>query len=252
MLPRLLAFETNPPMQRVLLLLSSLLSLTALGVVLLRGESEPPPPPAPPPATDTALELTRLGQRVRAVEAELEVLRGRGVPAGSAAAAPGAAAPAPAALAEEVADLLSLQAGEAMTGPEGRQYLKELMKEAQAEVGRERQQARLQEAAADEQTQKAERAERWRRFVTEASLSWSQEQELKGRLEAEDKLRDELYQKLRDGQVQFPELRQRVSAAREETNAAMAKALSAEQKAKFDATREAERSPRGGGGGPRR
>lgn len=197
--------------------------------------------------------MTRLAQRVQALEAELEVLRRQVAvaPAAAAPVAPGATAVPADALAGEVAQLkqqlADLQAGEALASPSGRDYLKGLVKEAEAELGRERQQARAQDFARGQDERKAERTERWKRFATDAHLTWAQEQELNRRLADEEARREQLMAQLRDGSVGFGDVRRGVNDARRATDDAMAKVLDDGQRQQFQAAR-AEESPRGGGG----
>lgn len=248
-------------MQRLVLAASALLSVSALGVALF-GRSDPPPPPPPPPPSVSEADLARLEGRVTALEAELDVLRSQVRAGGGAVVAPGAAAGpvAPEALAAQVAqlkqELADLQAGEALAAPSGREYLKALVREAETELGRERQQARAQEFAKSQEAAKSQRAERWKRFASEASLTWQQEQALNARLAVEESKREELFAKLRDGELGFGEVRRGLGDVRRETDQAMTQSLSAEQKAKYDAARAEEggfgRGPGGGGGGRQR
>jgi hypothetical protein len=186
------------------------------------------------------------------------VLRGQVRAGGGAVVAPGVAASpvAPEALAAQVAqlkqELADLQAGEALAAPSGRDYLKELVKEASRELDRERQQARAQEFVKSQEAAKSQRAERWKRFVSEANLTWQQEQMLNARLAVEESRREELLAKLRDGELGFGEVRRGLGDVRRETDQAMTQTLSPEQRAKYDAARAEEggfgRGPGGGGG----
>lgn len=245
-------------MQRLVLAASAVLSLVALGVALTaRPEPAPPPPSSPATSVDPSV-VASLEGRVRALEAELEVLRSQvrsGAPAPGAAAGPVA----PEALAAQVAqlrqELSDLQAGEALSAPTGREYLKSLVKEAEADLGRERQQARTETFAKAQQDAKSTRAERWKRFTSEAGLTWQQEQALNERLAAEEAKRDALLAQLRDGAVGMSEVRRGLGDERRATDQAMAQTLSADQQAKYDAVRAEEggfgRGGPGGGRGPR-
>ena len=241
-------------MQRLVLAASAVLSLAALGVAVT-ARPEAPPPPAPAPSIDPQV-VASLEGRVRALEAELEVLRSQ-VRSGGAAAPGAVAGPvAPEALAAQVAqlrqELSDLQAGEALAAPSGREYLKSLVKEAEADLSRERVQARTETFAKAQEDAKSARAERWKRFASEAGLTWQQEQALNQRLAVEEAKRDELLGKLRDGAVGMGEVRRGLGDERRATDQAMTQTLSADQKAKYDAARAEEGGfGRGGQGGGR-
>lgn len=241
-------------MQRLVLAASAVLSLVALGVALTARPEAVPPPPAPSgPSVDPQV-VASLEGRVRALEAELEVLRSQ-VRSGGAAAPGVVAGPvAPEALAAQVAqlrqELSDLQAGEALAAPSGREYLKGLVKDAEEDLNRERMQARSETFAKAQEDAKSARTERWKRFASEAGLTWQQEQALNQRLAAEEAKRDELVGKLRDGALGMGEVRRGLSDERRATDEAMAQTLSADQKAKYDAVRAEDRGVGRGGQGP--
>jgi hypothetical protein len=246
-------------MPKFALALSVALSSGALLVALFaRGEPAPPPPAAPVASPTWEADLARLEGRVQALEAEVKVLRSQlssGAPQGRGVEV----VQAPEALASEVAQLrqalADLQAGEALSAPEGREYLKSLVKEAQADLSRERERARALDIVSSEEMARGERKERWKRFVAEAGLTWAQEQDLDRLVKVEEEKRSELFQKVKEGSLGFGEMRRELGSARRATDAAMAAQLSPEQKAKYDTVRLEEGRTPGrpgrGGLGPR-
>jgi hypothetical protein len=238
-------------MNRLLPVAALLLSLAALAVALLGGE---PPPPPPTVAQEVAVGPTRAQfeawvRRVEALEvttlslarraAALE--RGAGLPVAAGTAGGGAPAPEAAALAAQVeqlkAEVQGLIVGETLNSPSGREQLKAAVQAAQADLVRERFEARQQQAA-------RVRQERLQRFVREARLSGSQERELTQLLDAEA----ERTRALREQGLEGRERREALRTLRSETDAAAARVLDAGQRTAYEQLRREERPdgrPRG-------
>jgi hypothetical protein len=240
------------------------LSALALAVALWgsRGEPEAPVLPSETPSASSSPELRELERRVKSLEdnalslsKRLMLLEQRPVTSsdgGQVAVAPGALAAEVEQLRTEVRGLL---AGEALSSEGGREYLKDMVRSVQDEMRTEQRQVRLQQVQQAQAQARAESAERWRQFASEARLSYAQEQQLTSRLKAEDTRREALLEELRAGTRTPQQLRQELRELRTQTDTEMKAILDETQQAKYDELRREEwrRSrPRGwqGGGQP--
>lgn len=107
---------------------------------------------------------------------------------------PGLQVQAPALVAEVAQlkqELRSVMQGEVMSDSAGRAAMKDLVREAEGDLARERQ-ARRQER---QQQRAAEQQAKWKRFITDARLTSQQEQTLTQRLAAEDASRKALFER---------------------------------------------------------
>lgn len=238
-------------MQRFLPIASLVLASTAVVAAFVPREATPP---AVAPVSERAAanddELDALRRRVDVIEDEQRVIwnrvvtlekRAQGVVEGG--AYDGGAMPP--ALVAEVAllkqELRSVMQGEVLTDPAGRSAMKDVVREVQGEMVRERlaQRQQRQEARALEQKAK------WKSFATDARLTSQQEQTLTQRLEAEDAARKALFE--RGTPPEREELRT-LRDQRRETDALMLPMLDETQKTKYQELRQEDR---GGGGGER-
>lgn len=234
------------------------LSLVALGIALWGPHGEtvaPSPGDARGPSATASPGDRDLERRVKSLEdatlslsRRLMLLEQR--PAGASDGGQGA----PVALAAELEQLKQevrgLTAGEALHSEGGREYLKDMMRSVQDEMRteqREQWQQRFQQAQA--QAQEA-RAERLRQFVTTAKLSYSQEQELKRRMESEETQRQALMDAMRDGSKSPRDARQELRDLRTQTDTAVKAVLDDSQKAQYDDLRREDFPQRGNRGGP--
>ncbi|MFL5353925.1 hypothetical protein [Archangium sp.] len=236
------------------------LSLLALSVALWgpRGETvAPASPPSEPPTASSSLELKELERRVKNLEdtslslsKRMMLLEQRPVvtsDGGVVAVAPG--------LSAEVEQLRSevrgLVAGEALNSEGGRQYLKEMVRSVQEDMRGEQRDARMQQFQQVQAQVQAARTERMRQFVSDAKLSYSQEQELSRRMQNEDTQRQALMDAVRAGEKSPRDVRQEVRQLREQTDQSVKSVLDESQQAKYEEMRREEmREFRGGGGGP--
>jgi hypothetical protein len=241
-------------MNRLLGFASLSLSVVALAVSFWgpRETAAPTPSSERPAAASSSQDVRALEQRVKALEETAQLLSRRmlAYEQRPVAAGDGGAVAAPVALAAEVeqlkAEVRAMVAGEALHSEGGREYLKEMVRTAQEEVRAEQRQERQQQwVQAQAQAQQA-RGERWRQFVSEAGLNYTQEQELTRRLEAEETRRQALMEEVRTGVKSPRDVRQEMRALRTQTDEEMKQLLSAEQQAKYTELRREER-PRGGG-----
>lgn len=235
------------------------LSALALAIALFGSRGEPvAPPPASEPATDvfTSLELESIERRVESLEQtalslskRLMLLEQRP----GAASAGGGGAVAPASLAAEVEQLRSevrgMIAGEALQSQGGREYLKDAVRSVQEEMRNEQRELRQQQMLQAQAQAQAGRAERLRQFVSDAKLSYSQEQELTRRVESEATQRQALFDAVRAGAKSPREARQEVRQLRQQTDKEMEALLDEAQRAQYEQMRREERReerPRGG------
>ncbi|MFY0525922.1 hypothetical protein ACN28I_23160 [Archangium gephyra] len=235
------------------------LSVLALAIALFGSRGEPvSPPPANEPAADvfTSLELESIERRVESLEQtslslskRLMLLeqRPRGASDG------GGVAMAPASLAAEVEQLRSevrgMIAGEALQSQGGRDYLKEAVRSVQEEMRTEQREQRQQQMLQAQEQAQAGRAERLRQFVSDAKLSYSQEQELTRRMQGEDAQRQALFDAVRAGAKSPRDARQEVRQLRQQTDKEMAAVLDESQRVRYEEMRREERReerPRGG------
>lgn len=189
---------------------------------------------------DTAVSLS---SRVMAIERRPMALPDGG---GAVAALP------PAALAQEVEQLRSevrgLIAGEALQSEGGREYLKEMVRSVQDELRTAQRQERQQQWLQNQTQAQAARAERVRKFVSEAGLNYSQEQELMRRLDTEETRRQALFAQVEAGSKAQQDVRRELRELRRQTDAEMQKVLSEEQRVKYEELRREERGPGRQGG----
>lgn len=218
---------------------------------------------APAPSTESRSSATASGdavleQRVKALEETAQLLSRRvmvleqGRPL--ALASDGGTGAVPAGLAQEVEQLRGevrgMVAGEALNSEGGREYLKSMVRTVQDEMRTEQRQERMQQWQQAQAQAQTERTERWHKFVSTAGLGYSQEQELMRRLQDEDTQRQALMAQVRDGTKDPREVRQEIRTQRNETDEAMAKVLSDDQKKQYDEMRRADAQqnrPFGGG-----
>lgn len=235
-------------MLKLLAPLSLVLSLVALSVVLFRPEPEPPLAiEQPKPHVTVDLE-----PRVRAMEVAIDSMSRRVRALELAATADGGVLPVAATtgleaeLSELKTQMRDLSAGMALDTEEGKATMKELIKSVQQESFQERQQARAEQFANTIASAQTERLEKWKQFVTDASLNYTQEQQLLQRIQQEAQQAQQLAEQVKSGELQPREMRQQLRSTREETDALMKQSLSAEQLQKYGELRESER-PRGPG-----
>jgi hypothetical protein len=192
---------------------------------------------------DTAVSLS---SRVMALERRPMALPDGG---GAVAALP------PAALAQEVEQLRNevrgMIAGEALQSQGGREYLKEMVRSVQDEMRTTQRQERQQEWLQAQSQAQASRAERLRKFVSEAGLNYTQEQELTRRMDAEEARRQALFAEVEAGSKAPQDVRRELRDMRRQTDAEMQKVLSEEQRVKYEELRREERGGPGRQGGQR-
>lgn len=246
-------------MRQLIPIVALALSASALAVAFLRSPEPTESPAAAAPQAGTSDDLgtvEELEERIRYLEGANDQLARRITylerrPA--VMALDGGAVPVPEAVASEVAELRaevrSMIAGEALHSEGGKQYLREAVREVQQQLEEERRVQRMERVAQREEAAAGERAERWKRFASEAQLDWNQEQELTRRMALEEERRRALMEALRSGSGDPRSMRQEMRALRQETDAAMQQTLSAEQFQQYQQTRREDR--RGGGGGGR-
>lgn len=240
------------------------LASLALAVALWSSYDVPvPPPSAGGPAAPTApQDVQALEKRVKSLEDTVVHLSSRLMelerrPAGAEGSGGVAGGAPPAALAQEVeqlkTELRSLMAGEALNSEGGREYLKEMVRSVQDEMRTAQRQERQQQWMQAQVQLQTERAERLRRFVSEAGLNYNQEQELTRRFQEEDTRRKSLLDEMRAGSKTQRDVRQELRALRTQTDQAMQQLLNEEQRVKYkEMRREESGGGRGPGGGDRR
>jgi hypothetical protein len=233
-------------------------AVIALGVALAGPREEVAPSPsteAPPSISPQALQA--LERRVKSLEdtavhlsSRLMTLERRPMAVSDGGGV--VAAMPPAALAQEVEQLRgevrSLIAGEALQSEGGRQYLKEMVRSVQDEMRTAQRQERQQQWVQGQAQAQTARAERLRKFVSEAGLNYSQEQELTRRLEGEDARRQALLAEVETGSKNPQGIRRELRDLRRQTDAEMQKVLSEEQRVKYEALRREEQGPGRQGG----
>lgn len=236
-------------MQRVLPIASLVLASAAVVAAFVPRDASPPAAASAserPTSNDDDLEVLR--RRVDVIEDEQRVIwnrvlvlekRAQGVVEGG--GYDGGAMPP--ALVAEVAllkqELRSVMQGEVLSDPAGRSAMKDIVREVQGDMLRERQAQRQQRQEARAVEQKA----KWKSFATDARLTSEQEQTLTQRLEAEEAARKALFE--RGTPPERDELRA-LRDQRKETDTLMLPMLDETQKTKYQELRQEDR---GGGGG---
>lgn len=246
-------------MNRVLGFASFGLAVLALAVAL----SGPPQvvvstPGDERPSSHSAQDVQALEKRVKSLEDTVVSLSTRvmalerrpAAPDGSGGAVAGAA---PAALTQEMEQLKTevrgLIAGEALNSQGGREYLKEMVRSVQDEMRTEQRQERQQQWAQAQTQARTERSERLRKFVSEAGLNYSQEQEFTRRLEEEETRRQALFDEVSAGTKSQRDVQRELRAMRTRTDEAMQKLFSEPQWAKYEELRREDRGQRRPGTG---
>ncbi|WP_201756022.1 hypothetical protein [Corallococcus silvisoli] len=249
-------------MNRILGIASVGLASLALGVSLWGpGKSEAPVTQESPRVQDSAADVRALQTRMKALEETVQLLSRRLMAfeqQGGTVATGTGTGPAPVGLEAEVArlreEVRGVMVGEALNTDSGRQSLKDMMRSVQEEQRNEQRQQWQQQIDQMRTQAVAEQAERVKAFVTDARLSYSQEQELTKRLQAEEAKRQELMAGLAGAGNGRPgrEVQREMRDLRAQNDQEMQKVLSADQQAKYQEMRRQEMSPRGGGlrGGP--
>jgi hypothetical protein len=234
------------------------LAIVALAVALSKPqEVAVPTGPTEHPFASSSQDVQALEKRVKALEdtavglsSRLMALERR--PGGSEASAGGAAGAPPAALAQEVEQLKTevrgLIAGEALNSQGGREYLKEMVRSVQDEMRTTQRQERQQQWTQTQAQAQTERAERVHKFASEAGLNYSQEQELTRRLQDEDTQRQALLDAVSAGSKSPRDIRQDMRTLRTQTDEAMQKLLTDEQRVKYEEMRREDRGPMRQGG----
>ena len=253
-------------MNRILGFASLGLSFLALAVAF-SGQREAPeatPSQEERPSSTAPQDVQALEKRVKALEDTLVSLSSRvmvlerrpGTADGSGSPAGGAA---PAGLAQEVEQLKTevrgLIAGEALNSEGGRDYLKAMVRSVQDEMRTEQRQERQQQWVQAQTQAQTQRAERIRKFVSDAGLNYTQEQEFMRRMQEEDTRRQALFDELSAGGKTQRDIRQELRTIRNQTDEAMQKVLSESQRAQYEELRREDRGNtrpgRGGQGGQR-
>ncbi len=228
------------------------LAALALAVALFGSSGEAPAPEAPSKparAASSSQDVQALERRVRTLEESLVQLSSRlmALERRPATAGGDPASPSPA-LAQEVEalkeEMRSLMAGEALHSEGGREYLKDAMRSVQEEMRTAQRQERQQQWAQVQAQVQAERSERLRRFISDARLSYSQEQALTSRLNAEDSQRQALMSELQAGSKSQRDIRREIRTLRTQTDGEMRKVLSEDQWAKYEELRRDDGGPR--------
>jgi hypothetical protein len=236
----------------------SSLGLAALALVVALANSSPvvvPPPPMEVAPGAAGPEVQALEKRVQALEGTVQLLSQRLREAerrpGTAAAPGEGAAPALAAEVDQLKDeIRGLMAGEALNSAGGREYLKEMMTSVQGEMRDERRKEQEQRWVQAMSQVQLDRSGNWRKFVSEAGLNASQEQQLMRRLEDEDSRRKTLIEEVRTGAKQPRDMQRELREARKQTDEEMQRLLGADQQKKYLETRRDEWRQARGAGGP--
>jgi hypothetical protein len=239
-------------MSRLIPLLALVLSVAALAAALLR--------PAPTaevaverPAPHAEDELAALDRRIELLEETAQHLEQRVselsrkpvYPAGDSGTVPPGIALEVAQLRSEVQGMI---AGEALQSEGGKAYLRDAVRGVQEELANEERKVRAERFAAQQEKAQTEQKERWKKFVTDARLDYTQEQSLNRLLEAEATSRRTVMDQVRTGTKSFGDVRTELRASREQTDKEMKASLSAEQFQKYTEQRRGDRQGGGGGG----
>jgi hypothetical protein len=236
-------------MNRVISFASLGLAVLALAVALSSPREEAVSSPQDErPSPGSSQDVQALEKRVKALEDTVVSLSSRVMaierrPVASDGS--GGAVAAPVALAQEVEQLKtevrSMVAGEALNSQGGREYLKEMVRSVQDEMRTTQRQERQQQWAQAQTQAQTERSERLRKFVSEAGLNYSQEQEFTRRMQEEDTRRQALAGELSAGSKSQRDMRQELRTMRNQMDEAMQKLLSEPQRAKYEELRREER-----------
>jgi len=246
-------------MNRILGFASLGLAVLALAVAL----SGPPQvvvstPEDERPSSTSSQDVQALEKRVKALEDTVVSLSTRVMAIERRPAAPdgsggAVASAAPAALAQEVEQLKtevrSMIAGEALNSQGGREYLKEMVRSVQDEMRTAQRQERQQQWVQAQTQAQTERSERLRKFITEAGLNYSQEQEFTRRLEEEESRRKALFAEVSAGTKSQRDVRQELRSMRTQTDEAMQKLLPESQWSRYEELRREDRGQRRPGPG---
>lgn len=231
-------------MTRAIPIISLLLAASAVALTLVPRES-PPAPVVSAPAPRDDDELDALKRKVDLIEEDQRAMWNRVLLLERKAVAELPAdggAPSPALVAEVAQlkqELRAVMQGEVLNDPSGRTAMKEVVREVEADLARERivqRQERQQQRAAEQQA-------KWKRFATDAKLTYQQEQTLNQRLAAEDAARKALFE--RGTSPEREELRT-LRDQRRETDSIMLPLLDETQKQQYQELRQEDQ------GGPNR
>jgi len=151
---------------------------------------------------------------------------------------------APAALATEVeqlrAEVRGLSTGQTLHSEGGRQYFKDMLVSVQDEMRTAQREQRQQRVVQDQAQTQTQRAERVRRFASEARLSSSQERDLTRRLDDENAKRQALFDSMQSGDKSFRDVRQEMRQLREQTDTEVKALLDESQRTQYDEMRREE------------
>lgn len=242
-------------MNRALLIACFAMSAIALALSLVPRDA-PPPAPVAAGGGVTMDDVDILERRLDALEDANRDLLNRLVQLQRGQAAAGSMGfPADAGVSAAVqAELVQLRnevhgmvAGEALHSEGGKQWLKETLRELEAEDRRERTQQQLARAAARSEEQKAE----WKKFITDAHLNYAQEQTLTKALDAESARRKALMDEVAAGTKDFRDVMRETRDVRRETDKTVKAGLDEAQSKQYEQLRREQNRPRGdwGGGG---
>jgi hypothetical protein len=235
------------------------LAVLALAVALSGSQEVVVSTPAEErPSSHSTQDVQALEKRVKALEDTVVSLSTRLMaaerrPAAADGSGGAVAGTAPVVLAQEVEQLKtevrSLIAGEALNSQGGREYLKEMVRSVQDEMRTAQRQERQQQWVQAQMQAQARQSERLRKFVSEAGLNYSQEQELTRRIQEEDSRRQALLAEVSAGTKSQRDVRQELRAMRNQTDEAMQKLLSEPQWVKYEELRRGDQGQRRPGRG---
>lgn len=249
-------------LNRALAIAAFVLAAAALTLSLRGGEDDGTSSSGSPTVNADSLardsELEALVDRLEALEDRTEFLSRRLTalerrPTGDG----GTAQVAPETLALEVEQLRTevrgMVAGEAIHSESGKTLLKELVKETQQELQTERRQEMMERFVEADREAQAGREERWKQFVSDAKLTYTQEQAFLQAMGQESQRRSALIEEVRSGNRNPREVRREVRSLRRSTDEAVGQLLDEAQRARYEQMRDDEwrsqRQQRGGGGG---
>ncbi|MFL5321222.1 MAG: hypothetical protein ACJ790_16295 [Myxococcaceae bacterium] len=237
------------------------LSVVSLGVAIY-AVSRSPESPAPSSSsamghTQVASDTAALEARIHALETTSEILarrvRSLEVMAAADGGVPQVALSGDPALEAQVkmlqGQVRDLSAGLVLDSDTGKQAMKDLVKETQSEMFDEQAKQRTEQWANNLQQQQTAKLERWKKFVGEASLDYSQETLLMQKMKEESDKQQALIDQMRSGEKQPRDVRQEMRTLRTDTDTAMKQSLSDDQYKQYEETRREDRGPGGGGRG---